>query len=55
MSAICENCEYFIQHYLKGQSGYTKIYFGHCIAFSKVKQRKPDAQACERFKKEMDK
>ena len=44
----CKNCKHYLQHYiLYGKSLY-RICSGHCI-FSKSKNKRPDAKACEKF------
>ena len=41
----CENCRFYLQHYVKSSNGYTAIYCGHCVndnfnARSKLSVRK---------------
>lgn len=50
MLKICENCKFFVQHYIKNGNSYTEINLGHCI-YLKPEQKKPLEEACENFKK----
>ena len=42
----CTNCRYYIQHYLKGDTGYYAGYWGHCINDANRRKRKP-REICE--------
>ena len=47
---VCMNCRYFRQHYVRvGRNYYMETNCGHCV-HPKLKDRKPDARACDRFK-----
>ena len=43
--SVCKNCKHFYQHYLKGG---IEVSCGHCV-HPAVKQRKPEAKACDSF------
>ncbi len=45
----CRNCEYYRQHYSIDGRKIFWVYCGHCTASRKVRQRKPDALACQQF------
>ena len=45
----CSDCAYFVQHYIREQNRFIKIYFGHCIRV-RTKMAKPDGNACPSFK-----
>lgn len=49
MEQTCQNCAYFIQHYIKCQKGYSAICWGHCYR-PRVKIRKIDVAACPRYR-----
>ena len=36
----CENCAYFIQHYIRRGYRYDKVFCGHC-KYPRLKHRKP--------------
>lgn len=49
-SFTCQDCKYFVRHYVRYNSGkYAAIDFGHCFR-PRIKSRKVDTPACERFK-----
>ena len=51
----CENCKYFLQHYVMRNNKLSYVYCGHCT-FDRVKRRYPDRPACEHFiRGELDK
>lgn len=45
----CGSCEHFRQHYAFDKRRIFRVYCGHCT-ISKVKRRRPDADACENYK-----
>lgn len=49
MEQTCQNCAYFIQHYIKCKKGYSSTSWGHCYR-PRVKIRKIDVPACPRYK-----
>ena len=48
----CKNCEYFVQHYIKEDTTFKCVDFGHCSRDGKSRgiSRKPDTSACARWK-----
>lgn len=46
----CQDCKYFVQHYVKSGRGFTTTYYGHC-GNPRLRDKKPDAPACHRFAK----
>ena len=46
----CQDCKYFVQHYVKSGRGFTTTYYGHC-GNPRLRDKKPDAPACHRFVK----
>ncbi len=44
----CRSCQYFRQHYTFDQRKIFRVYCGHCT-FSRPKQKRPDAKACENY------
>ncbi len=45
----CKDCGNFRQHYSLGEGRLFRVYCGHCVVWSRPKQRKPDAGSCEKF------
>jgi len=44
----CKNCRYFLQHYIKDNIRYSKIFCGHCINPNFKNSRKPrPLEICE--------
>lgn len=46
----CEYCEHFIQHYIRGGSGYYPTHDGHCAAGNRIKNRKTE-DTCKAYAK----
>jgi len=44
----CNNCGYYVQHYVLGKNKLFEVYCGHCV-YSRTKRKKPDAKACESY------
>ena len=44
----CANCQYYLRHYTFDRKSIFRVYCGHCT-LSKVRQKRPDAAACENF------
>ena len=53
MKQICENCKYYIQHYVRHGRGYGIVYCGHCC-YPRLKSRKPDTPACKHYKEKAE-
>ena len=45
---LCQNCKYFLQHFTLDERKIFRVYCGHCT-FSRARQKRPDAKACENF------
>ena len=45
----CQDCKFYVQHYFKRGRSYAKAFCGHC-AHPRLKERKPNNPACDRFK-----
>lgn len=43
----CENCKFYIQHYIRDGNVFTKIYDGHCVK-GRVKRKKAK-EICKLF------
>lgn len=49
---ICLNCKYFMQHYIKTNSGLSRTGCGHCVNFSvrkKLTYKDFTERSCERW------
>lgn len=45
----CQTCKYYYQHYVKyGKNHFISVDEGHCV-HPRLKFRKPEAPACEKF------
>lgn len=44
----CKNCNNFRQHYI-WRNGYMKIEYGHCVCSPRVRHRRPNMKACEKW------
>ena len=44
----CKNCKYYLQHFSLNSRKLFWVYCGHCT-YSRTRQKKPDAKACENF------
>ena len=44
----CQNCKYFVQHYVLSEGRLTLVYCGHCT-YGRVKRKTQDTSACENF------
>ncbi len=44
----CQNCKHFRQHYGLEETRIFRVYCGHCV-LSRIKNKKPDQKACEKF------
>lgn len=45
----CTGCQHFVQHYAKvGNHTYVIVYSGHC-GNPRIREKKPDTPACQRF------
>ena len=42
---ICKNCNYYIEHYAKTDSGFVTLHEGHCINHDITKTRKTNKYA----------
>ena len=45
---VCKNCAHYRRHYIMDRDSCMAINCGHCICV-RIKQRKPDAKACDQF------
>ncbi|MCI8285229.1 MAG: hypothetical protein HFE90_08220 [Firmicutes bacterium] len=46
----CRMCAYFIQHYVKSGSVYSKTNAGHCVHGKRTSSKKADEKGCQYFK-----
>ena len=46
---ICENCQYFRQHYVKHGRSYLPTADGHCV-YPRIKSRTRETKSCQHFK-----
>lgn len=44
----CQDCKYFIQHYVNVGGAFRPTYDGHCRS-PRLRDKKPDTPACHRF------
>lgn len=47
----CKTCKYFKQHYIRWGKGYSKLTYGHCGAFPRIKKQMADAPVCARYQR----
>ena len=47
-TAICKNCQFYIQHYALGENGFFRVNCGHCTC-ERVKRKRPDTKGCDHF------
>lgn len=45
---VCENCKYYLQHYILNNGKLDWVFCGHCT-LSRPRIKKPDAPACGDF------